>query len=144
MGYGTSKQIEGYLDNTRVRLNSQLPKLCRNSDHNLTSKQSATIKNFKQSTSTLTMKPVDKNLGIALLDTTDYNDKCLELLRNTDTYRLCHDFPDKTECLLIDLLVSHRQRKSIRKRLYYFLQPRTKHQIPQFHLSIEGVHARKE
>lgn len=93
MEYSTSQQIEGYLDNTKVQLNSQLPKLCRNSDHNLTPKQSATIKNFKQSTSTLTMKPVDKNLGIALLDTTDYNDKCLELLQNTDTYRLCHDFP---------------------------------------------------
>jgi len=66
--------------------------------------------------------------------------------QNTDTYRLCHDFPDnRLKCLLIDLLVSHqRQLKSIRKRLYYFLQPQTKHRIPQFYLSIEGVHARKE
>jgi len=33
--------------------------------------------------------------------------------------------------LLIDLLVSHqRQLKSISKRLYYFLQPQTKHRIP--------------
>ena len=139
--YCTNARVETYIQNTKDILNEHLPTLCNKTHHNLTIPQQRALKKLKKSRSTVTIKPADKNLGIVLLNTEDYIDRCMEHLRDTKVYRLAHSFPDKelAQLLTNQLVASRHTLHSHSKSLYLFLQPKRKHRTPQFY-GIPKIH----
>ena len=51
------------------------------------------LKKLKDLRSQLTVKPADKNLGIVILDTSDYIDQCAKILENESVYRRVKEYP---------------------------------------------------
>ena len=139
--YCTNARVETYIQNTKDILNENLPTLCNKTHHNLTTSQQRTVKKLKNVRHTITIKPADKNLGIVLLNTEDYIERCMEHLMDTNVYRPAHSFPDAelTQLITNQLVAFRHILHSHSKPLYLFLQPTHKHRTPQFY-GIPKIH----
>ena len=66
-----------------------------------------TLKHLQKQTSII-FKPADKNLGLVLLNTTDYKHMCLQHLNDTDTYKVITDYdPNIVYNKLLRILKDH-------------------------------------
>ncbi len=129
----TTPIIENYIYNTKDDLDLQLPHIYnKNKQNNITTKESKAINRLKEQKQ-ITIKQADKNLGIVVLDTTDYLDKCLTHLSST-TYQLVDAFPSSIKRDLENTIINFKP-ELIRynQRLYKFLTPSEKHRIPRFY-----------
>ena len=141
--YCTNAQVETYIQNTKDILNENLPSICRKTHHNLAAPQQRTLKKLKQSRHIITIKPADKNLGIVLLNTEDYIERCMEHLLDTNVYRPALSFPEAelTQLITNQLVTFRHILYHHSKSLYLFLQPKRKHRTPQFY-GIPKIHKR--
>ncbi len=116
-------------------LDSQLKKICSTSTSNITPDQQKALKNLKQSSTRVTIKPADKNLGIVVLNTEDYIVECTTHLADTEIYRLTTSFPrDDLQKLLTNILVAFKYPlHNYNRKLYTCLQPTGQHRTPQFY-----------
>ncbi len=132
--YSGHPTIENYIANTKLLLDEHAEDIysTKNTSHkNATKKPKETKKS-----STITIKPADKNLGIVLLDTDDYIAQCAAILQDQSTYRRARNFPQKEihKHLHTTLARYKAQIYEHNKRLYRFLLPTaTPKKIPQFY-----------
>ena len=127
-------RIEQYIEGTKQIINENCQQILRQNTSNITKTEFTALKQLKRSRSELTIKPADKNLGIILLDTDDYIKQCMLLLSDTRTYRQAHTYP--TESIrqqLTNTLVNFKSQIYNDKRLYEYVKPKKKHQIPQLY-----------
>ena len=96
---------------------------------------------FQRQRNIITIKPADKNLGVVIMDTDDYIWQCTEVLKDQQTYRLSTRYPfTEIEEAIENTCAKFKDHlKHIRKDLYEFLIPTTKHQVPKFY-GIPKVH----
>ncbi len=128
----TTPTIENYIYNTKDDLAIQLPDIYKNKQKNITAKENKAIKKLKEQTQ-ITIKPADKNLGMVVLDTSDYLDKCLVHLSST-TYQLVEAFPNSIKRDLENTIIKFKPEiVRYNQRLYKFLMPTEKHRIPRFY-----------
>lgn len=71
--YSNNRTLKDYIHNTKEALNEKLPEIhvCTPNKDNLTTFQRNTITKLKQTRTTITIKPADKNLGIVVMNTDD-------------------------------------------------------------------------
>lgn len=71
--YSNNRTLKDYIHNTKEALNEKLPEkhVCTPNKDNLTTFQRNTITKLKQTRTTITIKPADKNLGIVVMNTDD-------------------------------------------------------------------------
>ena len=82
----------------------------------------------------ITITPADKNLGIVILDTSDYINQCVTHLTTSNTYQLKTNFPESLHHLITNILINYKTLLiTLNRKLYYFLQPTNKHRIPKFY-----------
>lgn len=129
-------QVEQCIEATKNTLNSQLQTITTHVTTNISSTDTSTIKKMRQLRDQLTIKPADKNLGIALLDTDDYITQCIIHLADTSTYRLAQHYPaeDITKHIHNIITSFKTQLHDYNKTLYTFLLSTPNHpQVPQFY-----------
>ena len=121
--------LENFIVSTRIQLENHNPIEPKRT--NLSKDDLKTIKELTNPC--LTIKPADKNLGVAILNSTDYIDQCLEHLCSK-TYTRTETFPaDDIIKLIGDVLIKFKDHLTPYKKLYQFLQPHQQHQIPNFY-----------
>ena len=128
-------RIEQYIEGTKQIINENCQQILKQNTSNITKTEFTALKQLKRSRSELTIKPADKNLGIVLLDADDYIKQCMLILSDTRTYRQAHTYPtERIRQQLTNTLVNFKsQIYNYDKRLYEYLQPKKKHQIPQLY-----------
>ena len=142
--HSKNTHIENYIYNTKVTLSDNLKDLYNgNKKINLTNPQQRALQKFKNLKQHITIKPEDKNLGIVLLDTDDYLKQCTEQLADRNIYCIKQHFPEtEIKRLLTNTIIPFKQPiYSYSRELYKYLQPTTKHRIPQFY-GIPKIHKR--
>ena len=94
------------------------------------------LRKLKNSKELITIKPADKNLGVVILDTTDYINQCIAHLA-TPSYNLVAEFPIALKKELENIIISFKDDLTYNiiksKSLYHHLLPNTKHRIPKFY-----------
>ena len=124
--------IETYIYNTKDDLALQLPKLFEIKHQNITHKESKSLKILNK-TNQITIKPADKNLGVVIMDTTDYLEQCLIHL-SSETYQLLNSIPDSLHKDLENTVIKFKQEITrYNKLLYNYLLPHEKHRTPRFY-----------
>ena len=91
--YSGNRLLEDYIYNTKEMLDKKLTENNIPTKDNLTGNQRKTLKKFQRSRNTITIKPADKNLGLAIMDTEDYIHECTTLLMDNKTYRVVTKYP---------------------------------------------------
>ena len=91
--YSGFSTLERYIDDTKQRIVDNLSQVCHNEAHNLSNQQQRSIHKLQRSRHLVTIKPADKNLGIVLLNTSDYITQCMTHLTDSNTYRQTTEFP---------------------------------------------------
>ncbi len=91
--YSGEPILEAYIDTTKNSLNDQLPALFQATKTNLPKKQKIAKNRFVKNRAALTIKPADKNLGIVIMNTSDYIQICASQLADTNTYVQVDTFP---------------------------------------------------
>ena len=125
-------KLETYIEHTKQEIANNLPTIINPSPPNLSPPQHAALTKLHRASSTLTIKPADKNLGIVLMNTDDYITQCLLHLTDTSTYRPTTHYPrEEIRKHLHNLIINSKEHFS--KALYKYLnegpkKPRT----PQF------------
>lgn len=139
--YSGIGKVEQYIEVTKNSLNNLLPFITATNKSNVTQSERNAIKVMKQNKNTVTIKPADKNLGIVLMNTDDYISHCLELLKDTRTYRQAPTYPEEViRKQIMNVITSYKsQLQNYNKRLYTMLLPQAKSQIPQLY-GIPKVH----
>ena len=67
--YTGAGKLETYTEHTKQELADNLPQICRQEPSNLTPSQQRALTKLQHARDTLTIKPVDKNLGVVLMNT---------------------------------------------------------------------------
>ena len=80
-------RLENYLDNTKQTIADNLSIICRKFHHNLTQQERESLHKLQRASQELTIKPADKNLGIVVMDTSDYIGQCLDHLTDSNIYK---------------------------------------------------------
>ena len=132
----TFPTIETYIYNTKDDIhvnNQQLPVLFETcGSKNITTKEHKVLNNLRKSTE-LTIKPADKNLDIAILNTHDYLEQCLTHLSSA-TYQLIDYFPNSLQRVLENIIKNFKSELTRHgKLLYNYLLPSTKYRTPRFY-----------
>ena len=91
--YSQIPRVDQYIESTRNNLCTHIPEITTNTHENMTKNELNFLKKLKQSKSTVTVKPADKNLGIVLMDTDDYIQQCTRELTKGETYKLAKAYP---------------------------------------------------
>ena len=91
--FSSEPALETYIDITKTTLSDQLSSLFQSARQNLPKQQRHSLKRFKQTRSEVTIKPADKNLGLVVMNTSDYIQVCTSHLANTSTYLKVDNFP---------------------------------------------------
>ena len=124
--------IENYIEKTKVEIDKQLEKQQKErlNKANISKKDLAAIKDLKRKN--LVIKPADKNLGIAILNSEDYVRQCLLHLAST-TYTRVETFPTGHLFKTIqNVLIRFKKDLGPHKKLYNFLQPNNS-SLPTFY-----------
>ena len=88
----TNTRLENYLAQKKIELDSHLPEIFKVTSKITTPNQMRSLRKLKNSKELITIKPADKNLGVVILDTTDYINQCIAHLA-TPSYNLVAQFP---------------------------------------------------
>ena len=128
-------RIEQYIEGTKQIINENCQQILKHNSSNVTKAELKALKHLKQSRSKLTIKPADKNLGVVVLDTDDYIKQCMVLLSDTNTHRQAHAYPtEQIHQQVTNTLVNFKsQICNYNHKLYEYLQPKKKYQIPQLY-----------
>jgi hypothetical protein len=136
--YSNITPLENYIFNTKDKIDAQLKNIFYKSKNNFTTNELKAIKKIKNLPN-VTIKPADKNLGLAILNTEDYINSCIQILK-TPTYKLIHQFPTKLYNILQNTIISFKEDiYGYSKDLYNYLLPKQQHRIPRFY-GIPKVH----
>ena len=123
--------IENFIENTKIKIDKQLTTATNKHKKNMSNKELKAINSLKKLD--IVIKPADKNLGIAVMDNSDYVNQCL-LHLISDTYIKVDTFPtSEIKRSIINLLVSFKNELVPHRKLYRFLHPNQKHMIPSFY-----------
>ena len=136
------QKVENYIELTKNNINNHLPIITTRFSSNITEKEKAAIKSFKQKKNEIIIKPADKNLGVVILNTEDYITECVNLLSDSNTYKPASNYPKKEiKKLINNTVISFKSQLSqFSKRLYQFLLSEPDHcRIPQFY-GIPKIH----
>ena len=129
-------KLENYIYDTKQSLVDNLQALTANNTRNLSHKQQEALNKMQHLRHVITIKPADKNLGVAIMNTEDYITQCMAHLTDHNTYRLATHYPIvniKRELQrVIDAFKA--QLDSHHKQLYPFLRNGPRHpRTPQFY-----------
>ena len=140
--YSGFATLERYIDDTKQRIVDNLSQVCHNEAHNLSNQQQRSIHKLQRSRHLVTIKPADKNLGIVLLNTSDYITQCMTHLTDSNTYRQTTEFPtEQIRKQLTHTLSNFKQQlDSYDKRLYKYLYDPPAHSRPPLFYGIPKVH----
>ena len=124
--------LENFIASTKIIIDSQLRKKpSRKKKRNISKKELKAIRDLKHTR--VVIKPADKNLGIAVLNTEDYIDQCLAHL-STNTYTRTGVFPsNQIKVSIENTLIKFCDHLKPYKKLHQYLQPNYNHQTPQFY-----------
>jgi hypothetical protein len=124
---------QSYIYDTKQSLVDNLPTLTANNTPNLSKKQQAALNKLRH---VITIKPADKNLGIAIMNTEDYITQCMLHLTDSTTYKPAAHYPTEDIKRELQQVIDafKPQLETRHKQLYPLLQngpchPRT----PQFY-----------
>ena len=126
-------ELENFIESTKIMLDDYF-----NNCSNKPKKPNVSKKELKAIKQTLAnpniiIKPADKNLGIVVLDSTDYVDQCLEHL-SSETYMRTTNFPANNIIKIIEgVLLKFKSLLTPHKKLYQHLLPSHQHQIPKLY-----------
>ena len=98
-------RIENYLHQSKIELDQHLPEVFCQKIANLSQKQRRAINSLRKSRDTITIKPADKNLGIAIMNTDDYVQQCLIHLASS-TYNVVSEYPNQLQKTLENIIIS--------------------------------------
>ena len=139
--YSGYKNVEQYIAITKDNINDQLHHIFK-LETNITPAESLALQKFKKLKNRVTIKPADKNLGVVLMDTTDYIQQCLLILLDDNVYKRTPEYPTTiiTNQLQEVLSKYHTTLTNTDKRLKQFILPsKGNFQIPQFY-GIPKIH----
>ena len=124
--------IENCIEKTKMEIDKELEKEQKAKiASNISKKDWAAIKDLKKKS--LVIKPADKNLGIAILNSEDYVSQCLIHLAST-TYTRVETFPTSQLFKTIqNVLIRFKEDLDSNKKLYRFLQPNINSSLPSFY-----------
>ncbi len=125
--------VESYIYDTKEELASELSNLFNTKSNNLSHEETLAIKALRHMKN-LTVKPADKNLGIAVLNTHDYLTQCMSHL-TSPSYQLVQAFPNTLEQNLENILISFKtELTNLQPTLYKFLTSSLKKsRVPLFY-----------
>ena len=129
-------RLENYIYDTKQSLIDNLPSLTANNRLNLSNNQQEALNKLQHLRHIITIKPADKNLGIAIMNTEDYITQCMAHLMVHNTYRLATHYPtDDIKRELQRVIDAFKpQLESHHKQLYPFLRNGPRHpRTPQFY-----------
>ncbi|XP_064393306.1 uncharacterized protein LOC135340830 [Halichondria panicea] len=135
------RNVEQYISVTKDNINDQLHEIFKPKT-NVTLAESLALQKFKKQKNRVTIKPADKNLGVVVMDTTDYVQQCLLILLDDKVYKRTAEYPTTkiTNQLQEVLSKYHTTLTSTDKRLKRFVLPNKDiFQIPQFY-GIPKIH----
>ena len=124
--------IENFIESTRITIDQELKKaLARPTNRNQLNKDTKTLKSLRDPH--ITIKPADKNLGIVILNSSDYVDQSLIHLAS-ETYIRVASFPEHSiKQSIINILISFKSHLTVHKCLYDYLLPQKGTSIPKFY-----------
>ena len=124
--------LENFIESTRITIDQELKKaLARPTNCNQLNKDTKTLKSLRDPQ--ITIKPADKNLGIVILNSSDYVDQSLIHLAS-ETYIRVASFPEHSiKQSIINILISFKSHLIVHKRLYDYLLPQKVTSIPKFY-----------
>lgn len=134
----STQTLEEYIHNTKDELDNRLPTLFKNGKSNISKRHHNFLKTLKNQHHILIIKPVDKNLGIVLINTEDYVNQCLQHL-TTLTYHLVSEYPSELHQQLENIIMSFKTDLTFNiinsKSFYHHLLPKSpfKYRTPQFY-----------
>ena len=125
--------LENFIEGTKCLVDKELKKaLSKPTAPNITTKDHRAISRLRRSHQ-ITIKPADKNLGIVVLNSSDYVDQCLVHL-SSDTYIRINHFPtNQIKQAIENTLICFKSHLTPHKRLHDFLKSRHDHLIPAFY-----------
>ena len=95
--------INNYIDNTKHKINNTLQH--NEANYTTNDKIMSTVLTTLKHNKKITIKPADKNLGLTILDTSEYKNMCYKHLNDTNTYKLIDDYsPDPSYYKLRSIL----------------------------------------
>ena len=125
--------LENFIEGTKCLVDKELKKaLSKPTAPNITRKDHRAISRLRRSYQ-ITIKPADKNLGIVVLNSSDYVDQCLVHL-SSDTYIRINHFPtNQIKQAIENTLICFKTHLTPHKHLHDFLKSRHDHLIPAFY-----------
>ena len=122
--YSGIPDLEDYIFHTKEMLDKELPRICTQSQTNLSPQQQRAIQKLQRARHSITIKPADKNLGIVILDTDDYLTQCCHILSDENSYRVAERYPhNEIRERIINTLISFRRTiHNINGKLYNLFQ----------------------
>ena len=125
-------QIENYIHCTKDIVDENRSTIFQRQKPNVTKEEYKAILTLKQSTA-ITVKPADKNLGIALLNTNDYVQQCVSHLKSS-SYQRVREFPTQLQKQLENCIIKFKEDIcQYSQLLYKYLIPSQQHRIPRFY-----------
>ena len=139
--YSGFPRLENYLDNTKQSIADRLPSICHTHHCNLSKPEKESLHKLQRVTQELTIKPADKNLGIVVMDTDDYVEKCLEHLADSTTYKPAKYSQEQVKKQLRHVVSNFQsQLMAYDKRLFkYLYEPPPRPRTPRFY-GIPKIH----
>ena len=127
----SNRAVEDFIEGTKVTLNLRMKQTPPLRNHKASEKEGKALGSLLSPT--ITIKPADKNLGIAILNSQDYVTQCLIHL-SSKTYIRVAEFPNSNIRRSIEnVLVNFRNQLTPHRCLYQYLQPPHSHTTPKFY-----------
>lgn len=128
---------EHYIFHTKGIVDQYAPEIFLPTTPNLPKHELKSINKLKSCRDLITIKPADKNLGVVVLNTSDYLDQCLKHLSST-TYTIVSNYPQNLKTVLENTLLRFKPELTYDiikgKSLFNHLSPSNKqYRTPRFY-----------